>query len=378
MPSAHPLRRSILAAALALPLAALAYPDKPIEWVVPYPAGGGSDVVARTLAEPMGKALGQTLIINNKPGAGTNIGADYAAKAKADGYVMLTADTATLAANPSLYPKLSYNVEKDFAPVGLMARFPMLLVVNASVPAKNLAEFVAWVKQQPGGVNYATGQVFDIARHTERAHVAGAIAIWDLAHATGNIPLALHDGNVDAAAWCTYKYLNSGPGALAQLFVHARHASDPATPRLAGWWGNDPASRFLMAETFVPGRGADGFRVSTPPILSLAPIAVSLAMFDEVGMAALRERSLTLTGELARLIDGFVPDATVITPRDPAERGSQLSIRVGDAHARLRALEAFDVVADAREPDLIRLAPVPMYCSFEDVVRAADALARTA
>jgi len=156
MPSAHPLRRSILAAALALPLAALAYPDKPIEWVVPYPAGGGSDVVARTLAEPMGKALGQTLIINNKPGAGTNIGADYAAKAKADGYVMLTADTATLAANPSLYPKLSYNVEKDFAPVGLMARFPMLLVVNASVPAKNLAEFVAWVKQQPGGVNYAT------------------------------------------------------------------------------------------------------------------------------------------------------------------------------------------------------------------------------
>ena len=229
-----------------------------------------------------------------------------------------------------------------------------------------------------GGVNYATGQVFDIARHTERAHAAGAIAIWDLAHATGNIPLALHDANVDAAAWCTYKYLNSGPGALAQLFVHARHASDPATPRLAGWWGNDPASRFLMAETFVPGRGADGFRVSTPPILSLAPIAVSLAMFDEVGMAALRERSLTLTGELARLIDGFVPDATVITPRDPAERGSQLSIRVGDAHARLRALEAFDVVADAREPDLIRLAPVPMYCSFEDVVRAADALARTA
>jgi kynureninase len=147
---------------------------------------------------------------------------------------------------------------------------------------------------------------------------------------------------------------------------------------LAGWWGNDPASRFLMAETFVPGRGADGFRVSTPPILSLAPIAVSLAMFDEVGMAALRERSLTLTDELGRLIDAFVPDATVITPRDPAERGSQLSIRVGDAHARLRALQAFDVVADAREPDLIRLAPVPMYCTFEDVVRAADALARTA
>jgi kynureninase len=229
-----------------------------------------------------------------------------------------------------------------------------------------------------GGVNYATGQVFDIARHTARAHSVGAVAIWDLAHAAGNIPLALHDANVDAAAWCTYKYLNSGPGALAQLFVHERHAVDPATPRLAGWWGNDPGSRFLMAETFAPGRGADGFRVSTPPILSLAPIAVSLAMFDEVGMAGLRERSVALTGELERLIEAFVRDATVITPRAPAERGSQLSIRVGDAHARLRALEAFDVVADVREPDLIRLAPVPMYCSYEDVVRATDALARTA
>ena len=228
------------------------------------------------------------------------------------------------------------------------------------------------------GVNYATGQVLDIARHTTAAHAAGAIAIWDLAHGTGNIPLRLHDADVDAAAWCTYKYLNSGPGALAQLFVHERHAADPATPRLAGWWGNDPASRFVMAERFEPGRGADGFRVSTPPILSLAPIAVSLAMFDEVGMPALRERSIALTAELERMIDAYVPDAALITPRDPAERGSQLSIRVADAHTRLRRLAAFDVVGDVREPDLIRLAPVPMYCSFEDVVRAADALAQTA
>jgi kynureninase len=228
------------------------------------------------------------------------------------------------------------------------------------------------------GVNYATGQMLDIARHTAAAHAAGAIAIWDLAHGTGNIPLRLHDADVDAAAWCTYKYLNSGPGALAQLFVHERHAADPATPRLAGWWGNDPASRFVMAERFEPGRGADGFRVSTPPILSLAPIAVSLAMFDEVGMPALRERSIALTAELERLIDAYVPDAALITPSDPAERGSQLSIRVADAHTRLRKLAAFDVVGDVREPDLIRLAPVPMYCSFEDVVRAADALAQTA
>ncbi len=149
-------RRSLILAAVSLPLAAMAFPDKSIEWVVPYPAGGGSDVVARTLAEPMGKALGQTIVINNKPGAATNIGADYVAKGKADGYLMLTADTATLAANPFLYSKLSYNVEKDFAPVGLMARFPMLLVVNTAVPVKNLAEFTAWAKQQPQPPAYAT------------------------------------------------------------------------------------------------------------------------------------------------------------------------------------------------------------------------------
>ncbi|HSL77559.1 MAG TPA: kynureninase [Candidatus Limnocylindrales bacterium] len=227
------------------------------------------------------------------------------------------------------------------------------------------------------GVNYATGQAFDIRRHTGVIHAAGAIAIWDLAHSAGNLPMDLHDDGVDAAAWCTYKYLNSGPGALAQLFIHERFSDSVATPRLAGWWGNDPRSRFAMAETFAPGPGADGFRISTPPILSLAPIAVSLAMFDEVGMPALRARSIALTGELERLIETHVPDATIITPRDPSARGCQLTIRVRDAHERLRALEAFDVVVDVREPDLIRLAPVPMYCSFEDVVRAVDALRQT-
>lgn len=156
MPALSTLRRCLTWCALALPLGAAAFPDKPIEWVVPYPAGGGSDIVARTLAEHMGKALGQTLVVNNKPGAATNIGADYVAKAKADGHVMLTADTATLAANPALYARLPYNAEKDFAPVGLMARFPMILVVGAGVPVKTLAEFVAWAKQQPGGANYAT------------------------------------------------------------------------------------------------------------------------------------------------------------------------------------------------------------------------------
>ena len=147
---------SALTLALVVPLAAAAFPTQPIEWVVPYPAGGGSDVVARTLAEPMGKLLGQTVVVNNKPGAATNIGADYVAKGRADGHLMLTADTATLAANPSLYAKLPYEPERDFAPVGLMARFPMILVVNAAVPATDLKGFIAWAKAQSGGVNYAT------------------------------------------------------------------------------------------------------------------------------------------------------------------------------------------------------------------------------
>lgn len=151
------LRRSLaLLAFAATAVSAQTYPTRPIEWVVPYPAGGGSDVVARSLTDIMGKALGQPIIINNKPGAGTNVGADYAAHAKPDGYTLLTGDTATLAANPALYSKLNYSAEKDFVPVGLLARFPMVLVINPSIPAKNLTEFIAWAKIQKSGVSYAT------------------------------------------------------------------------------------------------------------------------------------------------------------------------------------------------------------------------------
>jgi kynureninase len=227
------------------------------------------------------------------------------------------------------------------------------------------------------GVNYATGQAHDIGRLTAAAHRAGAIAGWDLAHAAGNVPLALHDDGVDFAAWCTYKYLNAGPGALAQLFVHERHADDPGTPRLSGWWGNEPATRFAMAEAFEPAPGADGWRVSTPPILSLAPIGVSLAIFEEVGMDALRRKSMALTAYLEHLVDALVPDATILTPRAPHERGAQLSIRVPDATARLAALEVSDVIGDVREPDIIRLAPAPLYNTWHDAWRAARALAAT-
>ena len=228
------------------------------------------------------------------------------------------------------------------------------------------------------GVNYATGQLHDIRRLTGAVHEAGAIALWDLAHAVGNVPLALRDADVDGAAWCTYKYLNGGPGSIAQVFVHERHAADAATLRLTGWWGNDPATRFLMAEEFEPAAGADGWRISTPPILSLAPIRASLAIFDEVGMDALRRKSIDLTAYFERLIDALAPDAEILTPRDPAARGAQLSLRVPDATRRLSALEAAGIVGDFREPDIIRVAPVPLYNSFHDAWRAARVLADTA
>jgi kynureninase len=228
------------------------------------------------------------------------------------------------------------------------------------------------------GVNYATGQVHDITRLTAAVQAAGGVALWDLAHAAGNIPLAVHDANVDGAAWCTYKYLNAGPGAIAQLFVHERHATDAASLRLAGWWGNHPGTRFQMAETFDPAVGADGWRISTPPILSLAPVGASLAIFDEVGIVALRAKSVLLTAYLESLIDALVPDVEILTPRDPAVRGAQLSLRLDDAPRRLAALEAADVVADFRAPDIIRLAPIPLYNTFHDAWRAARVLAETA
>lgn len=228
-------------------------------------------------------------------------------------------------------------------------------------------------------MNYATGQLQPIERLTAAVHEAGAIALWDLAHVAGNVPVALHDADVDAAAWCTYKYLNSGPGALGQIFVHERHttAAGPGGRRLHGWWGNADETRFLMSESFDPESGAGTWRVSTPPILSLAPIAASLAIFDEVGMAALREKSVALTTYLEGLLDVLVPDAQVLTPRDPDQRGAQLSVRVPDAQRRLADLEAHDIVADFREPDIIRFGMVPLYVTFHDAWRAATTLAAT-
>lgn len=228
------------------------------------------------------------------------------------------------------------------------------------------------------GVQYRTGQAFDLEEIARLGHTAGAVVGFDLAHAVGNLPLQLHDAGADFAVWCHYKYMNAGPGAVAGAFVHARHARSDR-PRFAGWWGHDPATRFAMGPQFVPTPGADGWQLSNPPILALAPLRASLALFERAGMHALRAKSERLTGYLQALIDAHLGHALqVLTPRDPAQRGCQLSLRVRGGRARGRALFAHlaarGVLGDWREPDVIRIAPVPLYNRFADVLRFARAV----
>lgn len=223
-----------------------------------------------------------------------------------------------------------------------------------------------------GGVNYYTGQVFDIKTITAAGHDAGAIVGWDLAHAAGNIKLELHDWNADFAAWCSYKYMNSGPGNASGCFVHEKHHDNPDLPRFAGWWGHNKERRFKMEPTFDPVQGADGWQISNLPVLSLAPYLASVEMFDEIGMDALIEKRDKITAYLEFIlheIDKEV-DSTfeIITPADPSERGCQLSVLLhGEGRSLFDYLMEKGVITDWREPNVIRLAPVPLYCSFEDM-----------
>jgi kynureninase len=233
-----------------------------------------------------------------------------------------------------------------------------------------------------GGVNYLTGELMDIPTITEAGRNAGAIVGWDLAHAAGNIPLNLHESGADFAAWCSYKYLNSGPGALAGVFVHERHHADDGMNRFEGWWSTEPATRFEMTPTSRPPRSADAWQISNPPIFAMGPVRTSLRIFDEVGMPALRERSLRLTGYLRGLFDDVVATRplSVITPREPERHGCQLSVRLheGNAGALTKRLRfEHGVIADARQPDIVRFAPVPLYSTYQDCRRAAEALATT-
>jgi kynureninase len=230
-----------------------------------------------------------------------------------------------------------------------------------------------------GGVNFFTGQLFDIPTITAAAQKHGITVGVDLAHAIGNVPLSLHDWNVDFAVWCSYKYLNAGPGAVAGAFVHERHATNTNLPRLAGWFGNDPNTRFRMhlEPEFIPVASADGWQISNPPILSMAPLRASLSIFEEAGMEALRQKSIKLTSYLQFLLEdgGSGKLFNVITPREASERGCQLSIQAQEHPKELFGkLEAAGVKCDFREPNVIRAAPAPLYNTFHEVWRFARIL----
>lgn len=220
-----------------------------------------------------------------------------------------------------------------------------------------------------GGVNYYTGQLYPIKEMTKLAHKHNIAIGFDLAHAAGNVKLDLHESACDFAVWCSYKYLNSGPGSLSGCFVHERHGKDATIPRFAGWWGQDKETRFLMGPDFSPIEGAEGWQLSNPPILSMAAIRASLDIFENAGMDNLVAKSKLLTAYTAFLIENIDSNQIeLITPSDPEQRGCQLSIRVKGADKNLfEQLTAAGVIADWREPDVIRIAPIPLYNSFEDV-----------
>jgi kynureninase len=231
------------------------------------------------------------------------------------------------------------------------------------------------------GVNFFTGQLFDIERITAAAQKHGVVVGFDLAHAIGNVPLKLHDWNVDFAVWCSYKYLNAGPGAVAGAFVHERHATNTKLPRLAGWFGNDPNTRFRLhlEPEFIPVASADGWQISNPSIFAMAPLRASLAIFDEAGgMESLRAKSIRLTGYLEFLLtEAGSKKFTVITSRNPDERGCQLSILAHEHPKELFSkLQAAGVKCDFREPNVIRVAPTPLYNTFHEVWRFARILAQ--
>ena len=229
-----------------------------------------------------------------------------------------------------------------------------------------------------GGINYYSGQLFDMRRITEAAHRAGAVAGFDLAHAVGNVPLQLHDWGIDFAAWCSYKYLNSGPGAVGGIFVHEKHAADRQQPRLGGWWGIDESTRFYMEKGFVPKADAGGWAQSTTPVMNMIGLKSSLDIFSHTSIDALRTKSIALTAYLEFLVRQLKTlSCEIITPEHQDQRGAQLSLFFKDQGPEIhRRMTEAGIVVDYRQPGVIRVAPVPLYNSFEDVWKFYDILSR--
>jgi kynureninase len=289
-----------------------------------------------------------------------------------------TADRRRVLVEAGLFPSDAYAIQSHLAARGVEA--DAIVVAEPEQWEAILAEqgrsiALVWVS----AVHYLSGRAIPIEPVTRAAHAAGCLVGLDCAHAIGNLELRLHDWDVDCAVWCSYKYLNAGPGAVGGAYLHERFARDPALPRFAGWWGNDPATRFAMLANprFEAVASADGWQVSNPPILSLAPLRASLALFDRAGIRSLREKSIRLTGYLEFLIDRLPGNRVeLVTPRDPAQRGCQLSIRVrqGNALPMVNRLARLGVVTDFRDPDVIRVAPVPFYNTFHEIWRFGEAL----
>jgi kynureninase len=226
------------------------------------------------------------------------------------------------------------------------------------------------------GVNYYTGQAFEFEKITKAGHSKGCVVGFDLAHAAGNLEMSLHDWDVDFAVWCTYKYMNAGPGAIAGCFVHEKHALDFDLPQFWGWWGHDKVTRFLMEPEYVPIPGVERWQLSNPPILQLASLRASLDIFDEAGIKNLRVKSIELTGYLEKLLKEELGEfVEIITPEDKNQRGCQLSLRLkNNAKEIHRKINEQGIICDWREPDVIRIAPTPLYNTFEDVYRFAEEL----
>ncbi|MBC8107871.1 MAG: kynureninase [Anaerolineae bacterium] len=282
------------------------------------------------------------------------------------------------------FPSDNYAVRTHLQTRGLDAREALLIAKPRNGRATlSMDEFESIFARQGkeialvwmSGVNFLTGQVFDMQRITALAKKHGCVVGWDLAHGAGNIITQLHDWDVDFAAWCSYKYLNSGPGSIAGAFIHQKHGGNPDIPRYAGWWGNDPATRFRMQlePDFEPRKGADGWQISNPPILSMAPLQASLEIFDRATMPAVRAKSIKLTAYLRYLLErspSFGENFDITTPRETEAQGCQLSIVVHEnAKAVQDALCAAGATCDFREPNVIRAAPTPLYNTFHECWR---------